>query len=62
MGSREGMNRTTGSSGLYAAWPEVVRTHLAIIRQALDRSGQSVPLEEVTISTRGDVLRHETCN
>jgi len=34
----------------------------AIIRKALERSGQSVPLEEVTISTRGDVLRHETCN
>jgi len=34
----------------------------AIIRQSLERSGQSVPLEEVTISTRGDVLRHETCN
>lgn len=34
----------------------------AIIRKALEQSGQSVPLEEVTISTRGDVLRHETCN
>lgn len=34
----------------------------AIIRKALEQSGQSVPLEEVTISTRGDVLRHETQN
>ncbi len=34
----------------------------AIIRKALERSGQSVPLEAVTISTRGDVLRHEICN
>ena len=34
----------------------------AIVRKALSRSGQSIPLEEVTISTRGDVISHETCN
>lgn len=34
----------------------------AIIRQAISRSGQSIPLEEVVISTRGDVLRHDRCN
>lgn len=31
-----------------------------IVRQALERSGQSIPLEEVTISTRGDVINHDT--
>lgn len=34
----------------------------AIVRQALARSGQSIPLEEVTISTRGDVISHDTFN
>lgn len=33
-----------------------------IVRRALERSGQSIPLEEVTISTRGDVISHEACN
>lgn len=35
IGSREGMNRTTATSGLYAAWPDMVARHLEEIREAI---------------------------
>jgi NAD-dependent dihydropyrimidine dehydrogenase PreA subunit len=32
----------------------------AIVRKALDRSGQTIPLEEVTIGTRGQIVARDT--